>query len=69
MRNFQKFTSALKATGKAPPPSKNVATAAKVSENDAKKWLICQALWHIYFPAPKHIPCSKSDVSTLNAGQ
>ena len=32
-----------------------------------KKWLVKQALWQIYLPAPKHIPRPKFDVSTLNA--
>ena len=33
-----------------------LADAAKVSENEAKKWLEKQALWQIYLPAPKYIP-------------
>ena len=46
---------------------KKLAQAAKVSEDAVKKWLINQALWQIYLPAPKHIPCPKFDLSTLNA--
>ena len=33
-----------------------LADAAKVSENEAKKWLEKQTLWQIYLPAPKYIP-------------
>ena len=46
---------------------KGLATATKVSVDDTKKWLIRQALWQIYLPAPKHIPRPKFDVSTPNA--
>ena len=45
---------------------KKLANAAKVSEDTAKKWLVKQALWQIYLPAPKHIPRPKFDVSTAN---
>ncbi len=33
-----------------------LASAAKVSEAEAKIWLEKQALWQIYLPAPKYIP-------------
>ena len=33
-----------------------LASAAKVSEEDARKWPEKQALWQIYLPAPKYIP-------------
>ena len=52
---------------KGPVAIKKLAQAAKVSEDAAKKWLIKQALWQIYLPAPKHISCLKFDLSTLNA--
>ena len=52
---------------KGPAAIKKLAQAAKVSEDAVKKWLINQALWQIYLPAPKHIPCPKFDLSTLNA--
>ena len=45
---------------------KKLDNAAKVSEDIAKKWLVKQALWQNYLPAPKHILCPKFDVSTLN---
>ena len=32
-----------------------------------KKWLIQEALWQIYLPAPKHILRPKFDVSSPNA--
>jgi len=43
-----------------------LAEAAKVPEEAAKKWLIRQALWQIYLPAPKRIPRPKFDVPTPN---
>ena len=45
---------------------KKLAEAAKVPEKAAKKWLIRQALWQIYLPAPKRIPRPKFDVPTPN---
>ena len=46
---------------------KKLATAARVSEEVAKKWLVKQALWQIYLPAPRYIPRPKFDVSLPNA--
>ena len=46
---------------------KKLATAARVSEEVAKKWLVKQALWQIYLPAPRNIPRPKFDFSLLNA--
>ena len=46
---------------------KKLAEAAHVPEDAAKKWLIRQALWQIYLPAPRHIPRPKFDVSTPNS--
>ena len=46
---------------------KKLAEAAKVSEDAAKKWLIKQALWQIYLPAPRHVPRPKFDVPTANS--
>ena len=45
---------------------KKLASAAKVSEEDAKNWLKKQAIWQIYLPAPKYIPRPKFDVATPN---
>ena len=45
---------------------KNLATAAKVSEDVARTWLKKQAVWQIYLPAPRQIPRPKFDVSTPN---
>jgi len=45
---------------------KRLATAAKVSENEAFTWLKKQAIWQIYLPAPKNIPRPKFDVSVPN---
>ena len=46
---------------------KKLATAARASEEVAKKWLAKQALWQIYLPAPRYIPRPKFDVSRPNA--
>ena len=46
---------------------KKLSEAATVSEDTAKKWLLKQALWQIYLPAPRRIPRPKFDVPTPNA--
>ena len=46
---------------------KKLSEAARVSEDTAKKWLVKQAFWQIYLPAPRRIPRPKFDVSTPNA--
>ena len=46
---------------------KTLAEVAKVSEDAAKQWLIEQALWQIYLPAPQHVPRPKFDVATPNS--
>ena len=46
---------------------KKLAEAAKVPEDAAKRWLIRQALWQVYLPAPRHIPRPKFDVATPNS--
>ena len=46
---------------------KKLAEAAKVPEDAVKMWLIRQALWQIYLPAPRHIPRPKFDVTTPNS--
>ena len=46
---------------------KQLATAAKVSEETAKQWLTKQALWQVYLPGPHYIPRPKFDVSMPNA--
>ena len=46
---------------------KKLAEAAKVPEEAAKKWLIRQALWQIFLPAPRRIPRPKFDVPNPNA--
>ena len=45
---------------------KKLAVAAKVPEVVAKEWLFRQALWQIYFPAPRYIPRPKFDMPTPN---
>lgn len=45
---------------------KKLAEVAKVPEETAKQWLIKQALWQIYLPAPHYIPCLKFDTSSPN---
>ena len=46
---------------------KQLANAAKVSEDVTKQWLTKQALWQVYLPGPHYIPRPKFDVSTTNA--
>lgn len=46
---------------------KELAEAAKILEKTAKQWLIKQALWQMYLPAPRYIPRPKFDVSVPNA--
>ena len=46
---------------------KKLAEAAKVREDTAKQWLIKQALWQIYLPAPRYITRPKFDVSVPNS--
>ena len=43
-----------------------LAREAKVSEEDAKKWLEKQALWQIYLTPPKYIPRPRWTVSKPN---
>ena len=45
---------------------KKLASAAKVSEEVAKQWLVKQALWQIYLPPPRYIARPKFDVSLPN---
>lgn len=45
---------------------KNLAAAANVSTDIARLWLIKQAIWQIYLPAPRHIPRPKFDVVVPN---
>ena len=46
---------------------KKLAEAAKVPENVVKQWLYKQAIWQIYFPAPRYVPRPKFDVATPNS--
>ena len=46
---------------------KQLAAAAKVSEDVAKQWLTKQALWQVYLQGPRYIPRPKFDVSLPNA--
>ena len=45
---------------------KKFAQAAKVSEDVAQNWLMKQALWQVYLPAPRYIPRPKFDVPVPN---
>ena len=45
---------------------KKLASAAKVTEQQAKDWLKKQAIWQIYLPAPRQIPRPKFDVAVPN---
>ena len=46
---------------------KQLATAAKVSEDTARAWLTKQALWQVYLPGPKYIPRPKFYVASPNS--
>ena len=46
---------------------KKLSEAAEVPEDTAKKWLVKQALWQIYLPAPRRIPRPIFHVITPNA--
>ena len=43
-----------------------LASAAKVTEQQAKDWLKRQAIWQIYLPAPRRVPRPKFDVAVPN---
>lgn len=43
---------------------KKLPEAAKAPEETVKLWLVKQAVWQIYLPAPRYIPRSKFDVSS-----
>ena len=45
---------------------KKLASAAKVTEQQAKDWLKKQAIWQIYLFAPRHIPRPKFGVAVPN---
>ena len=45
---------------------KKLAQAAKVSEDVAQNWLVKQAFWQIYLPAPRYISRPKFDVPVPN---
>ena len=64
---YQKSTTALK-VWKGVAAIKKLAQAAKVSDDVARNWLIRQALWEVYLPAPQHIPRPKFDVPTSSPG-
>ena len=44
---------------------KKLASAAKVTEQQAKDWLKKQVIWQIYLPAPRHIPRPKYQADLL----
>ena len=43
---------------------KKLADVAKVPGNVVKQWLYKQAIWQIFLPAPRYVPCPKFDVAT-----
>ena len=45
---------------------KKLASAAKVTEQQAKDWLKRQAIWQIYLPAPRRIARPKFDLAVPN---
>jgi len=67
MQSSPKSTTAPKGYWKGTSAIKKLDEAANVPEDAAKKWLIKQALWQIYLPAPRYVPRPKFDVSTPNS--
>ena len=59
------YTTAPEATGRGSQPSR-LASAAKVTEQQAMEWLKRQAIWQIYLPAPRRVPRPKFDVAVPN---
>ena len=49
------------------PAVKKLSQEAGVSEDEAKLWLMKQAIWQIYLPAPRTIPRPTFDVDLPNA--
>ena len=49
------------------PAVKKLSQEAGVSEDKGKLWLMKQAIWQIYFPAPRTIPRPTFDVDLPNA--
>ena len=49
------------------PAVKKLSQEAGVSEDEAKLWLMKQAIWQIYLPAPRTIPRPSFDVNFPNA--
>ena len=43
-----------------------LASASKVTEQQAKDWLKRQVIWQIYLPAPRRVPWPKFDVAVPN---
>ena len=62
------YTTAPGATGRGSQPSRSwrLASAAKVTEQQATDWLKKQAIWQIYLPALRRVPRPKFDVAVPN---
>ena len=67
MRKLSRIYYSSKGFWKGLPAVKKLADASGVSEDEAKLWLMKQAIWQIYLPAPKHIPRPTFDVEIPNA--
>ena len=67
MRKLSRIYYSPKGFWKGLPAVKKLAEAAGVSEDEAKLWLMKQAIWQIYLPAPKHIPRPTFDVQSPNS--
>ena len=65
-KSCQLFTTFLRGYWKGLKTIKKLASAAKVTEQQAKDWLKKQAIWQIYLPAQRHIPRPKFDVAVPN---
>ena len=63
-QNSQRYTTACKGAGKSSPWRSRF---PKNQKGWDQQWLVKQALWQVFLPAPRYIPRPKFDVSSPNA--
>ena len=67
-KKLSRIYSSPKGFWKGLPAVKKLSQEARVSEDEAKLWLMKQAIWQIYLPAPRgNIPRPSFDVNFPNA--
>ena len=67
MRKLSRICYSPKGVWKELPAVKKLTEAAGVSEDEAKLWLMKQAIWQIYLTAPKHVSRPTFDVQSPNS--